>query len=257
MLAATSVLGDLMVKCPPAEACKDAFERMSKATVQMCLSTTGFGSRPELQHLDRTGSHTESALGRAGNNTPSDTLSTTNQQAPRPRRPPPKFDMDLRDLFPDDIEHNLPSQSFPNSFISRQARKVEVPGPEMRQYEAPVAEGSFPQYLPSQINTQINQGFGVGAANEQSDPAEQARPPQATYYDGNGSSMGMNFANPGVNYFGDYGFQDFNAEDGVGGAVDVDFGLGMDAQHDWSDGNQLELFDGFFFGNGMGNNYGP
>ncbi|EGE79996.1 purine utilization positive regulator [Blastomyces dermatitidis ATCC 18188] len=44
ILAATSVLGDLMEKCPPAEACRDAFERMSKATVQMCLSTTGFGS---------------------------------------------------------------------------------------------------------------------------------------------------------------------------------------------------------------------
>ena len=45
VLAATSVLGDLMDKCPPAEACRDAFDRMSKATVQMCLSTTGFGSR--------------------------------------------------------------------------------------------------------------------------------------------------------------------------------------------------------------------
>ncbi|KLJ06439.1 hypothetical protein EMPG_10164 [Blastomyces silverae] len=44
ILAATSILGDLMEKCPPAEACRDAFERMSKATVQMCLSTTGFGS---------------------------------------------------------------------------------------------------------------------------------------------------------------------------------------------------------------------
>jgi hypothetical protein len=44
ILAATSVLGDLIEKCPPAEACRDAFNRMSKATVQMCISTTGFGS---------------------------------------------------------------------------------------------------------------------------------------------------------------------------------------------------------------------
>ncbi|KAI9741432.1 MAG: Fungal specific transcription factor [Claussenomyces sp. TS43310] len=44
ILAATSVLGDLIEKCPPAEACRDAFERMSKATVQMCMSTTGFSS---------------------------------------------------------------------------------------------------------------------------------------------------------------------------------------------------------------------
>jgi hypothetical protein len=44
ILAATSVLGDLIERYPPAEACLDAFERMSKATVQMCMGTTGFGS---------------------------------------------------------------------------------------------------------------------------------------------------------------------------------------------------------------------
>ncbi|KAI5821311.1 fungal-specific transcription factor domain-containing protein, partial [Pyronema omphalodes] len=38
ILAATSVLGDLVDVCPPAAACRDAFERMSKATVQMCLN---------------------------------------------------------------------------------------------------------------------------------------------------------------------------------------------------------------------------
>lgn len=38
ILAATSVLGDLVEKCPPAQACKEAFERMSKATVSMCLA---------------------------------------------------------------------------------------------------------------------------------------------------------------------------------------------------------------------------
>src|ERR1041384_3931374 len=47
ILAATSVLGDLIEKCPPAEACRDAFERMSKATIQMCLATTGFGAQAE------------------------------------------------------------------------------------------------------------------------------------------------------------------------------------------------------------------
>ncbi|KAL8957727.1 MAG: hypothetical protein Q9193_005075, partial [Seirophora villosa] len=46
VLAATSVLGDLTDKCPPAKACRDAFERMSRATIKLCLSTTGFGSEP-------------------------------------------------------------------------------------------------------------------------------------------------------------------------------------------------------------------
>src|SRR5277367_3697052 len=44
ILAATSVLTDLIEKCPPAEACRDALNRMSKATVQMCMSTTGFST---------------------------------------------------------------------------------------------------------------------------------------------------------------------------------------------------------------------
>jgi hypothetical protein len=39
--AATSVLSDLIERCPPAKACRDALERMSKATVQMCMATTG------------------------------------------------------------------------------------------------------------------------------------------------------------------------------------------------------------------------
>lgn len=43
ILAATSVLTDLIEKCPPAEACRDAFDRTAKATVKMANSTGGFG----------------------------------------------------------------------------------------------------------------------------------------------------------------------------------------------------------------------
>ncbi|KAK7608337.1 fungal-specific transcription factor domain-containing protein [Phyllosticta paracitricarpa] len=64
VLAATSVLGDLTDKCPPAEACRDAFDRMSKATIQMCMSTTGFG-RQALQHVARF----SSALPQGGRST--------------------------------------------------------------------------------------------------------------------------------------------------------------------------------------------
>lgn len=46
------------------------------------------------------------------------------------------------------------------------------------------------------------------------------------------------------------------------GGLDLGFGfgmggLGLDFQHDWSDGQQYDLFDGFFFGgNGNGNGGG-
>ncbi|OAL68977.1 purine utilization positive regulator [Trichophyton violaceum] len=62
VLAATSVLKDLIEKCPPAEACRDAFERMSKATVQMGLSTTGFGQQVGVG--DRLGTHSPGAQSR-------------------------------------------------------------------------------------------------------------------------------------------------------------------------------------------------
>jgi hypothetical protein len=47
--------------------------------------------------------------------------------------------------------------------------------------------------------------------------------------------------------------EDFNFE---AGGLDLGFGMGLDLQHDWSDGQQYDLFDGFFFGNGNGNGNG-
>lgn len=60
ILAATSVLGDLVDKCPPAEACKEAFERMSRATVQMCMAGKraapgAIGQRHQTGLRDATG----------------------------------------------------------------------------------------------------------------------------------------------------------------------------------------------------------
>ncbi|KAK6518695.1 Fungal specific transcription factor [Arthrobotrys conoides] len=49
ILAATSVLGDLSDRCPPAEACRVSFERMSRATVTMCLS----GAEPQNLNLSK------------------------------------------------------------------------------------------------------------------------------------------------------------------------------------------------------------
>ncbi|KAK3318490.1 fungal-specific transcription factor domain-containing protein [Apodospora peruviana] len=43
ILAAKSVFTDLIDKCPPAEACRDAFDRTTKATIRMANQTGGFG----------------------------------------------------------------------------------------------------------------------------------------------------------------------------------------------------------------------
>src|ERR1700710_2346657 len=93
ILAATSVLGDLIEKCPPAEACRDAFDRMSKATVQMCMSTTGFSSSAQGLNSRRR-SH-----GQHDSNS-NDYFNSNNGKLRRPSgRPKPTFDMGLNDLL--------------------------------------------------------------------------------------------------------------------------------------------------------------
>ena len=98
VLAGTSVLNDLTEKCPPAEACRDAFDRMSKATIKMCQSTTGFGSQVKFSK-------------ERPEESPIVPQPFEKPFAPPPypgsrfsiSRPPPTFDYNLKDLFSDTI----------------------------------------------------------------------------------------------------------------------------------------------------------
>jgi hypothetical protein len=124
ILAATSVLGDMIEKCPPAEACRDAFDRMSKATIAMVEQTTGFGpqalryiahSQKVQQHADvsATGErnirkmNSNAAIAASNHGRPQQ--HQQQQHAQQVRRPMPRFDMNLRDLFTDDESTNRPS----------------------------------------------------------------------------------------------------------------------------------------------------
>ena len=50
VLAATSVFTDFIDKCPPAEACRDAFDRTVKATLKMVNASGGFGQQYRSGH---------------------------------------------------------------------------------------------------------------------------------------------------------------------------------------------------------------
>lgn len=95
ILAATSVLTDLVDMCPPAESCRDAFVRMSKATISMVMSTTGFGAASTL--ATQPLKNAEGYFGVWGN------AGTSSEELPSAqtaqRRQMPKFDMNLKDLF--------------------------------------------------------------------------------------------------------------------------------------------------------------
>ena len=96
-----------MDKCPPAEACRDAFDRMSKATIKMGLSTTGFGSQVKFSKQPD-----ESPIVQHGFNRqfPPESAYTS-----PPSRPPPQFDYNLKDLFPENhlaVERSNSGSSF-------------------------------------------------------------------------------------------------------------------------------------------------
>lgn len=113
-----------MAKCPPAEACRDAFERMSKATVQMCMTTPGFGFGLQDQGLQSSKlQHSPTGIPRSLDISMQQELYPSAQEFSS-RRPPPRFDMDLRDLFPDDLDSSIrPSKSIPQFTLNTQKQR--------------------------------------------------------------------------------------------------------------------------------------
>ncbi|KAK5069803.1 hypothetical protein LTR64_008014 [Lithohypha guttulata] len=127
VLAATSVLGDLMTKCPPAEACRDAFERMSKVTYQICISASGFGFGTTEQPGRLQAEPTISKQG-AFTQHSSSPLNSRPAMRPLAKRPPPKFDMDLRDLFPEGLHSTSRTNTPPQRQRSNARRNARPTG---------------------------------------------------------------------------------------------------------------------------------
>ncbi|KAG5981959.1 hypothetical protein E4U55_002467 [Claviceps digitariae] len=55
VLAAKSVFSDMIEKCPPAETCRDAFDRTARATMKMVNSNGGFGTPLQQPRRQRRG----------------------------------------------------------------------------------------------------------------------------------------------------------------------------------------------------------
>lgn len=278
VLAATSVLGDLMEKCPPAEACRDAFERMSRATVQMCLSTTGFGSQAEVagSHLGvplrpwPSASHPGNSKSQKTSRRelrPSQMPTTQGQHSQAHHaRPPPKFDMNLDGLFTDRTSMN---QSSPTGGRRRSNRSGRSP------YQAQQAVSLQPEQSPEQYpsNVPYTQSYGGydGSPSQQqqylyanspqsmsSNGAPQGyTPPQNSEQEtlapisldflDFGLGTGQNAENSSDATFDPMSMPSFG-QGAQGTGLNLGFGMGVDYQHDWSEGGGYDLFDGFFFG---------
>jgi len=270
VLAATSVLGDLMEKCPPAEACRDAFERMSKATVQMCLSTPGFGfskdSTPRPQ-VKREPSFTEPS--------PMEALTRASGKefapiAPKPqmaKRPPPQFDMDLQQLFPEDLDIGpRPSSAVP----LKQQRQPAFARPQAPQsYQASsfmpsnqISSSYINSHAPTNVTT--SPVFNTQQALPQQSPSHSSTSSyvgQGAQYNQNANADMMDYSTASslpesMDYMSNsYDFTSTGDQESPLYPLDLGFGpgvMGFDYSHDWSDGQQLDLFEGFFFGNNGG-----
>jgi hypothetical protein len=272
ILAATSVLGDLIEKCPPAEACRDAFDRMSKATVQMCMSTTGFGSSAGALNTRRRSHHHNQ--GSPESNTNNDHFNGIKQFRQQSRgapaaksRPVPQFDMALNDLLGSGSEIQVPTQP-PFRPGSRNSASGGVK-PELEPYSTSAT--------PSRPNTNANTNmqspsdYAISPPlssldTSQIDPSllpsptatgQYAQQVQSTYSQNPYQEMQFDFLQQPGGWNGVVGE---GGGAGVGGdgqwSGDLGMGLGWDVggEHDFSEGGNggVDLFDGFFFG-GTGN----
>jgi hypothetical protein len=279
-----------MDKCPPAEACRDAFDRMSKATIQMCMSTTGFGPQalrafPQAQQYHaHASSHspttTYTSVSDADNRSDTEMQGFSSRQANNnyfaqpSQRPVPRFDMDLKDLFSDD---ETDKRSF--SRVSNQVNAMRPPPPPIKpdpQQQQNIRPFSADLKISPQLRTHQQQSFfaspnftsnnpTLSPPISQSPPNQMPSPyqlPNQLAY--NAFAQNINSPYPEIGGFSDLDFLDSYPVQGgggggaqgdtnTGGLQDVGIGFGMgfgDGTHDWSDGNGFDLFDGFFFGPG-------
>ncbi|KAF2874624.1 fungal-specific transcription factor domain-containing protein [Massariosphaeria phaeospora] len=293
VLAATSVLGDLIEKCPPAEACRDAFDRMSKATIQMCMSTTGFG--PQALRTQQTNAPQQTSLSASttySSASDPDVKSDTDMTGFSPsnmlqqnKRPVPRFDMNLRDLFPED---ETDKRSF--SRISNQVNSMRPPPPPIKQEPRQIHSFQTDLKIAPQLRTpqqtfgfdpslrhpqnnsslaqqqQLQRGFQSPTAAPTLSPS-LSQPPLPSPYQISNQLPYNAFAQNITSQYPDLGFSDLDfldsfpvqgnntnlntTSDAAGGLQDLGFGMGFgDGTHDWSEGNGFDLFDGFFFGPG-------
>jgi hypothetical protein len=262
---------------------------MSKATIQMCMSTTGFGPqalRAILQtqhHHAQPSSHSPTTTYASASD--ADTRSDTDMQGypagqisnnyfaqPQTRRPVPRFDMNLKELFSDD---ETDKRSF--SRVSNQVNAMRPPplpikhepqqhtiqpftadlkiSPQLRAHQHQQQSFFASPNFTNSNNPTLSPPISTSPPNPMTSPYQISNQlPYSTF------AQNINSTYPDIGGFSDLDFLDSfpvqgggSQGDATGGMQDVGIGFGMgfgDGTHDWSDGNGLDLFEGFFFGPG-------
>jgi hypothetical protein len=227
------------------------------------MSTTGFGPQAlralSQQQYPPSTTYTPPSDAEVGSDTDMHGYASRNTAGyfPHPqaqqRRPVPRFDMNLKDLFSDD---ETDKRSF--SRVSNQVNAMRPPPNPMK--SEPTMSFTADLKISPQLRTHQQNFFA--ASPHMMSPTQHAftttppvNPPMPSPYQQLPYSASQNTTSA----YPDLGFSDLDFLDsfpsqgsgGGSGSQDVGIGFGMgfgDGTHDWSDGNGLDLFDGFFFG---------
>lgn len=234
VLAAKSVFTDMIDKCPPAETCRDAFDRTARATIKMASSKGGFG--PQAQPVRRQRANTMNRPPKSDSTTPS--RHRNQQQDAQPFQ----FDLSLSDTL------SSPTLSVTNELGSR---------------------GSPPMSGTKPFDTDY--GMSSRSPADQSikqEPGPRSGPMRMNSAQSSAGStfMGQQFGLQGSMDYPDTQTMDFlqnlgsaaNGDFGVD-QQQVDLGFGMNWEglpNDYGEGQQMNPFDTFFFGGQQGNGNG-
>ena len=206
---------------------------MSKATVKMCVSTTGFGSQvkftKQVQDQDSPILPQHNFDRRVP---PPSSFSTMGS------RPPPQFDYDLKTLFSEDAQDGR--------MFSRPSHTWQAPLPGIAPNQAPTYA-----YAPSDASTPPTLS-GTTSNPPQSQTTHANQPFDSSHL--TNSLRPSNYLNHGPAAYDSIDFDFLMNNDTTNTAAvfsgDVGANLGFNGQHDWADGGvQLpDLFGDFFFG---------
>lgn len=277
MLAATSILSDLMEVCPPAETCRDAFERMSRATVRMgsggfATQTIGGGSLTSSSQQFPLSSHaTKHGPASRGEGRQAHTSSA--QRPQRAARPRPQFDMNLSDFYqsPPNIQDHSPNrqqqqqQQQPYPQTQKQTAATQ-PNPSRDTFHAsPQFAHTYPNYDQSPPQQQQQQQFYfdqspqsvasvAGAAQGFTPPAPSEQQSlndlSLDFLDSVAMNQGSDATSADQNTFNPMGMPPSFNPDGQGGnGASMGFGMEADYMRDLTtDGSGYDLMDGYWFG---------
>ncbi|KFA67727.1 hypothetical protein S40285_00991 [Stachybotrys chlorohalonatus IBT 40285] len=236
VLAAKSVFTDMMDKCPPAETCRDAFDRTAKATIKMASSTGGFGL-PDRRHRETSSWSSDAPP-----------LRTKQHRQHKPDQATFLIDMQLAD------NHSSSGMSGGGDTHSP-ALSVAKPF-ESEAFMMPRSRPSPAERTHTQDSASMDPSMSTPSPASRRPPAAHSAmlSPQL----GMAGSLDMSDTSGTMEFLQNLGPTPNGDLSGLDQPpLDLGFGMNWDGlPGDFGDGQQMNLFDTFFFGGPQGGNGG-